>query len=273
MADNVNGASSTPSSTTGFASTQEELLARAGLGGVVPGVQGQTAEPTVYMGSAYWQVPETGYQVANINNPLMNKKYAYYTLDQAKAVYYTFDDKQIAKLVELGSRYTGADKDKLAADGQSIQRIWEAAVIAASEQSRATGQDVTPWEALERLAKQSKPYEDPNAYDGPVATVNLSSPDGARSILNKSLRDELGRNPNDQEIESFYKALTAYQQNNPQVVTDNENGSERTVQEGANSQQFAEDYANSLEGAAEYDAATTFKDTLLRAIKAPDLGF
>jgi hypothetical protein len=273
VADNVNGASSAPSQATGFASTQEELLARAGLGGIVPGVQGQTAEPTVYMGASYWQTPETGYEVANINNPVMNKKYAYFTLDQAKSVYYTFDDKQIATLVELGSRYMGVDADRLAADGQSIQRVWDAAVTAAAEQSRATGEDVTPWEALSRLAKQSKPYVDPTAYDGPVSTVNLSSPDGARQILTKTLQSELGRAPNDQEMQSFFKALTAYQQDNPQVRTVNETGSEVVYQDGANSQQFAEDYANSLEGAAEYDAATTFKDTLLNAIKAPNLGF
>jgi hypothetical protein len=112
------------------------------------------------------------------------------------------------------------------------------------------------------------------------STVNLTDPGTAKILVDQALTQYLGRKASEQEINEFRKALTAQEMSNPNTVqagtTTTKKGKKTTssaslVQGGGfNPQAFAEQYALGQEGAAEYQAATTFLDTFMNSLGNPN---
>ena len=122
-------------------------------------------------------------------------------------------------------------------------------------------------------------------YSGPVTTtqtstnVNLTDPGTARQLVNRTLAETLGRDATSQEQERFLEALNMQERRSPtvtrQTVTTTPRGVARTeveqevmTQGGFNPAQFAEEFAESQEGAAEYQAATNLMDAFIGALRA-----
>lgn len=113
-----------------------------------------------------------------------------------------------------------------------------------------------------------------------TTSVNLTDPDTARGLVDAALSQYIGRKATTQEQQAFYAALTAHAQANPQTdqrstttTSDAAGNSNSTTSSkgggGFNAQQFAEEFAAGQEGAAEYQAATTFLDSFIKTISQP----
>lgn len=108
-----------------------------------------------------------------------------------------------------------------------------------------------------------------------ASNVDLTNPDNAKTLANSALSTYLGRDANPQELKQFLAALNAHERANPKVVSQTTTtAGSSTTQSGTSSggvspQQFAEDWARSQEGTAEYAAGTKYMGALLNAIKNP----
>lgn len=124
-------------------------------------------------------------------------------------------------------------------------------------------------------------------YTGPTTqtrtdkSVQLTDPLSAKGLLSDSLTKYLGKEPSQEELSGFISALNSYEKQNATVsktkavqTPDVEGHSTDTVQSsmttgGTDPAQFAEDWARSQEGSAEFQAATEYMDAFLTAIKNP----
>lgn len=251
------------------ASTTEQMMAAAGLGGQV--VAGQGSEPTVYMGPSFHAAtPNAGEATAqNRLEQQAAKQKAFFTLTQAQQQFYNLTPSEFETLKTQGSRMMGYD---ISNSYQQMQTVWNAMIQAAVARSRITNADVDPWSALDTMAAQSTPKVPTAAdYTGPVTSTDLSNPDTARYVLDSALKQNLGRSPNAEEQQSFYAALQQHARSNPTVTTPNEVlGSGATSSGGYQEAQFAQDWAKGQEGAAEY-RASQYADLLTQAINNPEL--
>lgn len=94
--------------------------------------------------------------------------------------------------------------------------------------------------------------------------ITLTSATDAYYLLNQAMSTYLGRSPSQQELARFVKMLNAQEMANPTIATAT---GDTTMQEGGfNPAVFAEQFARGTEGSAEYQAATTFLDTLMGAL-------
>jgi hypothetical protein len=125
------------------------------------------------------------------------------------------------------------------------------------------------------------------AYAGPTTasrtdtSMKLSDPMTAKGLLSDSLTKYLGKEPSPEDLSQFVSALNDYERGNATVTKstatttpDKAAHSTDTVQStatvgGTDPAQFAEDWARSQEGSAEYQAATEYMDAFLTAIKNP----
>jgi hypothetical protein len=128
---------------------------------------------------------------------------------------------------------------------------------------------------------------DGGEYTGPTSasrtdvTTKLTDPMTAKGLLQESLKKYLGKEPSAEELSGFMSALNSYEKDNATVTKaastttpDAANHSTNTTQSsmttgGTDPAQFAEDYARSQEGSAEFQAATEYMDAFLTAIKNP----
>lgn len=121
-------------------------------------------------------------------------------------------------------------------------------------------------------------------YSGPVTTtqvnksVNLTDPTTARGLIKNALTGYLGRDATDKEQKSFLAALNMAERRSPSVTksvstTTPGVGASRVESEtvsrgGFNPSTFAEEYAQGMEGSAEFQAATNLLDTFIGSLSA-----
>jgi hypothetical protein len=104
---------------------------------------------------------------------------------------------------------------------------------------------------------------------------SITNPETAESLVNATLRQYLGREAKPKEQVAFRKALNAFERQNPSVtqgMTTAGGGMSRTTQTssgGVDQAQFAEDWAQSQEGAGEFQAATQLLDSFMSALDNP----
>ena len=168
--------------------------------------------------------------------------------------------------------------------------LWNKAVGAASYALTYGGKRISPLEALDGvLANETSGSGGAGgkaaAYKGPVTTksttesVNLTNPTEARTLVNNSLTQYLGREATKQEQDSFLAALNAQEKMNPTVTNQtstttpqgkamNKVESEVQSQGGFNPSTFAQEYAQGQEGSAEFQAASSLLDTFIGSLKA-----
>lgn len=99
---------------------------------------------------------------------------------------------------------------------------------------------------------------------GTLVSYDFTAPDVARTIVDASLKNYLGRAATQDEIAQFTAALKAEEQAKPTVVT--QSGGSRTQTGGVDAQVFARDWAAKQEGAAEYQVASRYLDLFLGAL-------
>lgn len=107
--------------------------------------------------------------------------------------------------------------------------------------------------------------------------VSLTDPDTATAVIDNALEAYLGQSASSQQKEDFMKALRLHETKSPTVSTQSSTtttspgGSSSAVtsfsEGGSNPQQFAEEWAKSQEGSAEFLAATDYLDGFMNALK------
>lgn len=185
----------------------------------------------------------------------------------------------------------GSDWDPSWLDG-----IWERAINISANAKAYANKNITPVDAFNMVVEDLEKSGAGGGraggggggaavYRGPVTTtqvtesVNLSDPGTARGLLKNALSDYLGRDATDFEQENFLKALNAAERRSPtkteatttttpRGVARSEVETETMTTGGFNPSTFAEEYAQGMEGAAEFQAATTLLDTFINSLQA-----
>lgn len=106
-------------------------------------------------------------------------------------------------------------------------------------------------------------------------SIRLTDPTTARGLVDSALNNYLGRNATEKEREAFRKALNMKEQAAPtvteQVTTPTGKRSSSTMSTttgGFDPATFAKEYAAGVEGAGEFQAATSLLDSFIQAIGA-----
>lgn len=171
----------------------------------------------------------------------------------------------------------------LAANGdfELYEPIFQAAVNEAAVRQSA-GERITVEEILQGWTKNGLPdgLQRGGGGGGSRSFVNvdtrvdLTNEGEARRIVNNALTGALGREATKAESKAFMKALNMYEKENPTVTTSKGVSSaggttSTTTQEGGfDSIDFADRYAKSQEGYAEYQTATTYLDAFIGALES-----
>jgi hypothetical protein len=112
------------------------------------------------------------------------------------------------------------------------------------------------------------------------SNVTHADPDTARGLVDNALQTYLGVRASPERVDQFLADLRAHENKNPdkatRTTTTSANGtttadsaSTGTSGGGSNPQQYAEDWARGQQGAAEFQASTSYLDSFLEAIKNP----
>jgi hypothetical protein len=188
-----------------------------------------------------------------------------------------------------------------------MQGVWMDA-LGASADAYASGTNLTPWDAIDLLGAGgtgpdgpkngtfSVSVNDTRTESSTASRVNLSSASEARAFLLAAAEQQLGRAATTDEIAAFRAALNAEEKANPEVLkssgtskttgtrsstytdgevtatadnTNTSNTSNSTETGGMDRGQYAIDYARSADDYAEYQAATTYMNTLFAALASP----
>lgn len=170
--------------------------------------------------------------------------------------------------------------------------VWEQAIQVSANAKAYANQNVTPVDAFQMIVSDMSKASGGGrggaggggGAAGPTTTtttstsVSLTDPGSARALVNKSLTDYLGREATEAEQEKFLQALNAAERRSPTVTRQTTRsvpgrGTATVTQDvetrqGFNPSTFAQEYAQSQEGAAEYQAATNLLDVFIGSLKA-----
>ena len=158
--------------------------------------------------------------------------------------------------------------------------IYEAALnMAATEQY--AGESTSLEAAIFRVAKMAREEQagggsggggGPRAFTNTTISRNLTNESTAQGILNSALSNALGRRATAAENAAFLKALNLQERENPSktvtkgVTSQSGTNSDSTTTGGFDNVAFADKFARSQEGYAEYQAATTQMDNFIKAL-------
>lgn len=112
----------------------------------------------------------------------------------------------------------------------------------------------------------------PRAFTNVTRTIQTTDPGEAERVLNSALATYMGRRASDDEIKQFLTQLNRNEKLNPTITTakgvTSRGGTTQTQEQegGFDSVNFAERWARSRKGAAEYQAATTYMDAFTKVI-------
>lgn len=169
----------------------------------------------------------------------------------------------------------------------TYKSLWERGVGLANSAAQQ-GINITPLQALEDLLLTENGKDGSSsgggggggggggAYSQTSVAYSLTDPETAERLVNASLQTYLGRDASAKERSAFYRALNAYEQRNPTITNSagvsgsgGHTSSTSNTRGGANPTQFAEDWAQSQEGAGEFRASTELLDTFMSALDNP----
>lgn len=190
------------------------------------------------------------------------------TLSQVSTGYANLSDKAFGQLKSSLDRYYGAGRWNVS----YIKNFWlEAAQISASELLK--GNKVSVLNAFDKIIEQAAAAGinlgggAAGGGGGPDITksISLTDPQTAETLIDQALQQYLGRKASNAEVADFRKTLTRAEKKAP-VEVDVVGGDTSVRSGGFNPAVFAQQYAEGMEGAAEYQAATTFLDAFIGAI-------
>ena len=185
--------------------------------------------------------------------------------------YTMLSDEEQAKVISLVERYYAG----MPWTFSWIDKRWRDAVKRANTRLMLYGEKIQPFEVFDRMIAAERSRDDARRSSGGgrgyggggygggggSATIRLTSPTDARVILNQAMTQYLGRQASAEEIDKFVKALNAQERANP--VTTLFDGDTAVQAGGLNPSTFAEDFARSMDGAAEFGAVTSLLDALI----------
>lgn len=161
---------------------------------------------------------------------------------------------------------------------QNLPGFWENMVNIAYQAQTQFGERVSPLEAFDWYKRKFGKV--PSATGGgsggggggggaasPTKRVNLTDPDTANQLVDAALEQYLGRRANPKEMESFRTALNRAERKAP--ISVDVQGDTAVTKGGVSPQRRAEEFAMAQEGAAEYQAATTYLDAFIQGIQNP----
>lgn len=199
-------------------------------------------------------------------------------VSDAKNVYALLNEQQFAQVAGTMNRYYGEGKWSLSggAGKAGVKGFWEEAVDIANTARRLdrTSTLSVP-QAFEQIIANAKAAGLGAASTGGggggrapeiTKTVNLTDPGTAETLINQALQQYLGRQASDVEVKQFRKALRKAERGAPTEI--DIEGTTQIRKGGFNPSTFAQEYAEGMEGAAEYQAATTFLDTFIGSLGA-----
>ena len=166
-------------------------------------------------------------------------------------------------------------------DFEKYDPIFQSAAIEASYR-QAAGEDVTMMDVLNRWQKDGLPKNlrdgggggGSQAFTDVNTRVDLTNEGEARRIVNNALAGALGREATKTEMKAFRKALNMNERENPVVTTTtgvrsaSGSTSETTSEGGFDYTDYADRFAKSQEGYAEYQTATTYLDAFIGALES-----
>lgn len=260
-----------PNQTQAYNSLEAQLLAqRVGVTGAYgfPAVD----DTMIFLGEDYVtpgrRQPKKG--IVGGNNGML-------TVDEANAEWVRLDPQQAKRFDDAIEKYTGKRQD-----GASGLYWWEQMVKQSGALSSALGRPVSVFETAEMLAERS-PATPSGGGGGPTTTfyrdeqVNLTNPMTARSILDNTLGNYLGRMPTQKEYKTFLQALNMGEEASPIVSerTTRTSGGTSTqsvsttgrTEGGFDQRQFATEYAKSRPEYAETQLSTTGLQAFLDLLK------
>ena len=167
-------------------------------------------------------------------------------------------------------------------DFEKFDPIFQSAAIEASYR-QAAGEDVTMMDVLNGWQKNGLPKGlsgggggggGSQAFTDVNTRVDLTNEGEARRIVNNALAGALGREATKAEMNAFRKALNMNERENPVVTTTtgvrsaSGSTSETTSEGGFDYTDYADRFAKSQEGYAEYQTATTYLDAFIGALES-----
>lgn len=169
--------------------------------------------------------------------------------------------------------------DAAGGDLMKYDTVYKEAVYRASMARQAGDLEITVESVLRGWQKSGYPNKPSGGGGGPFSTtsrsVQLTDGGSARQILNGALTRFLGREATDIEQRAFLKSLNVNETNNPTVsVTKGSRSGQNTTSStnttgGFNRDDFADRFAKSQEGYAEYQTATTYLDAFIESLQDP----
>lgn len=175
----------------------------------------------------------------------------------------------------------GLVRDAAGGDVMKFDSVWKAAVYRASMSRQSGNTDVTVEGLLRKWGKSGVPdgVNGGGGGGGPFKTVNrqvsLTDEGTANQIVNNALTRYLGREASDIEQRAFLKALNVQEKKNATTtVTEGTTSGRNTTSKstttgGYNRDDFAQKFAQSQEGYAEYQTATTYLDAFIDSLENP----
>lgn len=186
------------------------------------------------------------------------------TVTEAKNLYALLPAKQAAQFTEVLDNYYGEGRWQTS----YVRGLWEEAVDISAQELKA-GRKLPIIDAVNQVianfgASGRKGGKSGDGGTKITQTVNLTDPGTAEILIDQALQSYLGRKASNKEVTQFRKALTKAEMGAPNTA--DIEGNTQIGGGGFNPSQFAQQYAEGMEGAAEYQAATTFLDSFISAI-------
>lgn len=197
------------------------------------------------------------------------------TVFTAKNMWANLPKSAFNQVTNLMNQYYGEGRWSLSggAGKPGVKGFWEMAVDVTRAQANL-GKRVPVIQAFDQILANSAaagltPGGTSGGGDGApkiTKSVNLTDPGTAETLIDQALQQYLGRRASNDEVREFRKALRKAERGAPREV--DIEGDVQVTRGGFNPATFAQQYAEGMEGAAEYQAATTFLDSFIESLGA-----
>jgi hypothetical protein len=233
--------------------------------GLGPGAQ-REAEPTVYLG-------QTGAYLGSIL--VHNDKRL--PIDDAIQAFYAWGDDERA---QWGKRLYGAGVIRDPGDFNGMLEAWKYAVTQTASYNAAGRSKLTPWAFMDMLERTGgtpgQKVDVPKTTTSSNTQYNIPSKSDAGAAIRTLFKEQLGRDPEDGELDRYTSMLISKFRANPASTTtttttdpDGNSTSKSTSKSGFNPAGYLEDQVQGDPEWGAYQAATTYFNALQGALGAP----
>jgi hypothetical protein len=169
-------------------------------------------------------------------------------------------------------------------DQQKYDSIYKLALWQTATEQQAGNTDITMASLLDDWIANGVPEQGSGRGGGSAGgsfsstnrSISLTDSGTANQIINRALSAHLGREASDLEQRRFLKALNVMERRNPTIskttgyADGKGNQNSKTITTGGfNQADYADRFAKSQEGYAEFQAGTTYLDMFMKALENP----